>query len=779
LVDRAAVLGAQRLAGNRATAALLERAAIRQTASHHAARRASVQHDGRQRVSVQRQGTTTARDTKHPENFPTYEGWLGSFAALRDPHDTFHSHDKAPTGDEQSFEVLGDRPASRDPSAAPGDRPPDPIGRQAGDRFIDHPTDAWVRDNLPEELRQTAYRLPADCADIAVILRHVWLFAHRRSERYGKFVVGFLPGESDLDRSRRVGRDIAGINTPQVPIMLNAYTDPSGQPLRSVVALAPLLHPGDVLLWAHHAGPKGAAADPTRPRSGGHTQTIMSIERSGGLITRIVTLQGNEPLPKTAGEGLRHTPGRRIEVDELKNPTDLTIPAKGRRKEQQVWSFGDGHTTLVEAGPARSAPRPAARKEHGHTVRHLADWLPAIASATRERLEGVFEAGLREAQAMLEGGTASAEVEGEARSLGHAVRVRLDALDQRLAAGHRPPDPTTAEGIRATLATMRNGQTSTAPAAVTRVVGAVSEAFEATVRQPGWSTAGPSGLNAGERMVGHVRRVPVEGLPGDVTRAVVALPAAIAGGPQPVDVLLYFHGRKASFAAGRDIAVDRLEDQLASSTRRMVAVLPQGSAMADFGAFDADNFLQAVFAALGDMRIWSPLPPRGAIVVGGHSGGGKAAADQVTSGALAGAVELALFDGINGPDELAAVESWVARQLDAAADKLRLPGVLAVPAKEASILAKVPTLRAYHSGAVNPRPSRRKLDYAGLHATLRVTIADWFARRGDQLSPDAASQLRDHFQVIATGQREHERVVGGPAQPGSGVGALQDALTHR
>ncbi len=68
------------------------------------------------------------------------------------------------------------------------DRPSDSLFQTSelkfADHFIDHPTDKWVRANLPDELRETAYRLPTDCADIVVILRHVWLFTHKWTERF-------------------------------------------------------------------------------------------------------------------------------------------------------------------------------------------------------------------------------------------------------------------------------------------------------------------------------------------------------------------------------------------------------------------------------------------------------------------------------------------------------------------------------------------------------------------------------------------------------------------
>jgi hypothetical protein len=720
--------------------------------------------------------TTTQRDAKHPENFATYEEWLGVLGALS----TFQSHDKAPKGPEASFTVLGDKAASRDPGAPVADRPAPPIGPRPSDKFIDHPTDSWVQANLPAELRETAYRLPADCADIAVILRHVWLFAHGRNERYGGFVVGFIPGETPGARSRRVLGDIQGIDTPQLPMMVAAYTDPSGEPLRSFAELAPLLHPGDILVWAHHAGPPGSTPDPTRRRSGGHSQTIAKIERDDkGVITKIICLQGNQPLPKESGEDLRHGPGRRIEVsshDEVFGLSDLTLPATRTRKAQRVWDFGDGHTTLVVAGPPKSGgERPPAKKEGGVTVRRLVDWLPAIATAERTQLEGRFEAVMREAQTMLERGDPVSEVEGEARTVANATRLRLAALDAQRVTAKKPPDPSVGEGIRATLKVKRSGLGSTAPDNLKRVFKAVSAAFEGTGPQAGWADARPTGVNFGERMVGHMRRIPLDGLPAGAEQAIVVLPSSVTGGPGSVDVVVHFHGYNTGNKSGRDISTDRVEAQLESSGRRMLAILPQGTTKADYGALDPDAYVKAVFAKLTAIGVWDAAPSRGALTLSGHSGGGREVSDLLTAGKTGPLGEVALFDGINGPDELNAVETWVTSQLDKALTKLQAAG--GDRAAEDAVLRTVVRFRSYHSGTTKPTPSRRKLDYPGLNATLRATIEQWLSDHASQLSANAVAGLRDHFQVISTGQRDHDLMVSGQSRPGSKTGTLLDALT--
>ena len=723
--------------------------------------------------SVQRgPGPAPPRTVKHPENFPTYEGWLAAFKSVK----TFKSHDKAPGAEEASFDVLGEEAA--DPKK-PAKRASDPIGPREGDEFIDHPTDAWVKANLPEELRQMAYRLPADCADIAVVLRHVWLFAHNRTERYGGFIVGVKAGETDAKRTKRMAANLVALSTANLAMMVHAYTDSAGTPLRSIETVGPLLHPGDILVWAHHEGPPGSDPDPTRPRSGGHSSTVMDVERTGGRVTLVSTLQGNQPLPKESGSKLRWTPGRRIESDPFENPKDLTIPAKGRQPEEKVWDFGDGHTTLVVAGPPKSGgDRPAAGKEGGKTVRRLVDWLPSINSATRLNLAGRFEAAMREAQAMIERGDPPAEVEGEARTLGAAARRRVAALDAALAKAGKAPDPSLLDGIWGVLAATRAATASTARVPVKKVFDAVLGALVDTVPQAGWSGVPAGDINVGERMVGRVRRIPLDGMPG-AKQAIVALPAPITGGKTPVDVLLYFHGQTAGARAGRDVSVDRIEAQLEASGRRMIAVMPQGTIKADFGVFDPDIYLREVFNRLISLRIWASRPPMGAVVFSGHSAGGKVAADLLTApvSELKGVAGITLFDGINGPEELKVAETFVGQQLDAALAQLRAKSVKGVDDKENRVLAGVVGLRAYVVGTAQAKPTRKLLDRPGLHATLRATIEAWFADHGSELSPRAARELREQFQVISTGGRDHDRIIGGPARPGSDVGALRDALS--
>ncbi|MFW6078321.1 MAG: eCIS core domain-containing protein [Gemmatimonadota bacterium] len=390
---------------------------------------------------------------REPRDCATYEQWLNAFhdAFLDDPaalrRHTFTSADGVPGGTVKRFRVLGAGPASRDPNTpAVADRPPPRAGIHPGDRFIDRPTDRWVRRHLPPNLRSTAYELPSDCADIVVILRHVWLSAHHRTERYRGWWIGDAAGRA---ARRRVGRAIATAWTGNLERMVNPYSDTSGDPIRSFAALDDLLHPGDILVWAHH----GNGLD--RRSTGGHAQTITHIERDGnGRITSITVLQGNQPLFERQAEEirahlraqgerripserrLRNAPGRRIEVSELtgRRLSDTRLPERrgSARSPRPVWTWNDpGNTILVAAGPPRSARRPPGRRRRrgGPRVRRLTDWLRPLGRAARSRLQGVFEAALQEARALIEGG---ARVAGTvARSLGETAGERLWELARR------------------------------------------------------------------------------------------------------------------------------------------------------------------------------------------------------------------------------------------------------------------------------------------------------------------------------------------------------------
>jgi hypothetical protein len=330
---------------------------------------------------------------REPQNCVTYEQWLASFENIR----TF-------PGNEQN--VVGDVAADAATPAVTA------VGhQQSGEDLIDHPTDAWVQQCLPENLRQTAYALPADCADIAVILRHVWLSAHHREDHFtsgsDEWILGDVAGGP---QRARAGAAIGHFYSQNVSGLSNPYTDERGQPIRTFAGLQNLLHPGDLLVWEHHR------ADGSR--SGGHTQTIVSITRANGAITRIGVLQGNQPVAGPA-------PGRRIETDEYTFPPS---PDHAYRGLAQVWLWDDGTTTLLAAGPATSVRRPAAQtRDAGRLVRRISDWeRPLRGASSRDVLYATFEAALLELRGLIEGGQTG--LTPAVTSLANATAERLRAL---------------------------------------------------------------------------------------------------------------------------------------------------------------------------------------------------------------------------------------------------------------------------------------------------------------------------------------------------------------
>ena len=359
-------------------------------------------------------------DIATPEHCHSYEGWIRQFLGLR-------------VGtSELGQRVIGLHPDSAqrpdqatrtDPDADKNKRRP---GRLHGkpytkeDHFIDGPTEEWVRDNLPAHLVEIAYQLPTDCADIAVVLRHVWLAAHRRTEKYRGWLIGAALADS---RSKEIQKLLRGkVWSGSVARIVKPHAGADGKALRSWDDLEPLLRPGDVLVWDHTAAGQS-----------GHTQTILDIRRTtASRVTHIEVLQGNQPIGEEKAkelkrdnraakldiDKLRAAPGRRIERSHLSG-TDL-------RNVNGIWTWDDDQTVIVAAGPPVAAGRPAARKGRRGTdiVRGLEDWVGEMASApSTQQLLSRFEAALLETRSRIE--TAKPAGQTSAEAFGTAAGERL------------------------------------------------------------------------------------------------------------------------------------------------------------------------------------------------------------------------------------------------------------------------------------------------------------------------------------------------------------------
>lgn len=381
---------------------------------------------------------------KEPEHCLTYESWIGTFTLLK-TFEAFDTPGKSKTG----FDVIGLEAADRNfgkPSNPPKTAVPPATPLKPGERFIDRPTDDWVKTCLPSNLRVTAYQLPADCADVAIILRHVWLAAHHRTEKFGKYVLGDAAGRSS---SKGVLDIISNVGTASIATLVAPYSDAQGKPLRSFAALQPLLHPGDILVWWHYD--KGF----DKAHTGGHTHTISGVDRdSSGKIKLLNLLQGNEPLfapqkteihdflkkekpgaPQPSDKELGEAPGRRIERStsdqSVLSFTDITL--KQGEETLKIWKWGS-ETLLVAAGPPKTAARPtpvAQKGEPGKLARRLTDWIPALKSAEADQLDGTLEGVIYELRSTVEGGGSVLENDVRAVAAAGGNRVWKIAKDTK------------------------------------------------------------------------------------------------------------------------------------------------------------------------------------------------------------------------------------------------------------------------------------------------------------------------------------------------------------
>jgi hypothetical protein len=212
------------------------------------------------------------------------------------------------------------------------------------------------------------------------------------------------------------------------------------------------------------------------------------------------------------------------------------------------------------------------------------------------------------------------------------------------------------------------------------------------VRSGGW--------NAEDRAVGSTLRLAIQGIklgntkedprPRYTTekaggRAIVIVPPNVDW--QQVDVLLHFHGHGEAYReltheseysepAGtvRDVESEQIEQQLEVSGRRMIAILPQGTAGSSFDIADAAAYIDEVLSLIPRHVPLSVAPKRGRVVVSSHSGGGPmattvaaalAAPRSATEEQWLRAAPLFLFDSINGTGELKTVKDLITSWLDA------------------------------------------------------------------------------------------------------------------
>lgn len=288
----------------------------------------------------------------------------------------------------------------------------------------------------------------------------------------------------------------------------------------------------------------------------------------------------------------------------------------------------------------------------------------------------------------------------------------------------------------------------------------------------GWSDAVAGGWNSGERSVSGVNRIPLQGLTqvnqdsaqyaatteSAAGRAILCVPASLDTS-QPIDVLLHLHGHNIGYRqrvassqpdAGtvRDVLVDQIEDQLSTSGRSMIAVLPQGTLTSGFGngttPFDCNAFLTEVCNAATTAGVWSSAPSISRVVLSAHSGGGGSvavmAAETGQPRLPAQIAALFLFEAINGSNELAGDTAYLTSKLNADLQSLQN---CTADSDKADYLKTSFRFR----GIYNTQDDF----YAGNYAALNQTIGAWFANNAAAIGgagSDTYNAFVANYQIV-------------------------------
>jgi len=215
---------------------------------------------GHAHLTAKRRGQrpSASASSRSALQFATYEEFAAAFRELG----TFAARDtpgSSPTG----FQVLGDG------TATTGRRPPtmprclgNAVSRENNTSITPRPL-GWKR-IFPPELGMAVYEIPADCADVAILLRHVWLSARGRTERYGSWI-GTGAGRTQKQRATHLTsiiRDRVFSGSVQA-IVGSAYHTEGGEPLRSAAVSVQMVPSTAPQWWTRSASPSvttGAAS---------------------------------------------------------------------------------------------------------------------------------------------------------------------------------------------------------------------------------------------------------------------------------------------------------------------------------------------------------------------------------------------------------------------------------------------------------------------------------------------------------------------------------------
>jgi hypothetical protein len=386
--------------------------------------------------------------------------------------------------------------------------------------------------------------------------------------------------------------------------------------------------------------------------------------------------------------------------------------------------------------------------------------------------------------------------------------MRPAEREQRRDAAHRDGvSPAPVVPVPAASDVVLGLQRTAGNAAVTRLLSGRA------VQRAGWPEAREKGWNQKSRGVAGTQRIPIEGLSqghqsknpsghtkefaGDKAsgRAIVVVPDGTDLWGGKLEVLLLFHGLGESVGIGyrerttedpegaggpgtvHDVEADLIPQQLASSGRNMIAILPQGKAFPTkrgedlFGISDSAKYVGEVLTKVtSEPGLRSPDPDKAAptpyrIVSAGHSGGGRpavASAKALQGGDWHRAAPLLLFDGINGPNELANIrdmlKGWLEtdhRHLSAAADagaELKKRGL---KFRSTYSTGSWEAYRKNHEGGdyVSNKVKVQISEAKSLNGFLR----DWFdANATGTLAPHKDEWKRQYQTAKVTGSHHHQ-----------------------
>jgi len=345
-------------------------------------------------------------------------------------------------------------------------------------------------------------------------------------------------------------------------------------------------------------------------------------------------------------------------------------------------------------------------------------------------------------------------------------------------------------------------------------------------KDPSQPATPQGGWNASNQMVGGVERIPLEGLKeglqastprskqetddekgqpskeGADGKAIAVVPTLKAD--QPVEILLHLHGHNVGYreraksdgtamdpGSVRDVAADRIEQQLGASGRNMIAILPQGTTMSGFGAFKPEAYITEVWGMLTAMKKLPPNAKRGAVVLSGHSGAASPITQMLSTGNLpTGLGELVLFDSIH-TGQRPTVETFLKSRMGADVKALKdladphLNGGLdaaKVTANQTDYLSKSFRFRGIFTPKFHPQkkdeqnhlmwqdPETKKkpvidetvwAGYGVEYEPLRDTIKAWMDANTKGFDASIAAALRENYKVIPAGAgATHNTILG-------------------